>query len=101
MKKSPPPIALSDLQWARVRLLIAQFEPAALTDPFTTRAVLSALLYQALTGCPWSDIPANYPPVETVLAARQHWSELGLLRLLSAILLVNLEEDRADLRRFG
>jgi transposase len=102
VKASPPtPIAVSDLQWARVGPLIAHFDAAAMADACGTRAVLSALLYQAVAGCPWNDLPPCYPSCQTVVATCQRWSELGLVRLLSAVLLVDLEENRADEHQSG
>ena len=69
----------SDTEWA----LIASLMPAAkkVGRPRTTdlRDVFDAILYIATTGCQWSMLPNDFPPVSTVRRYFYDWRDNGLL----------------------
>jgi transposase len=85
----PTGLPVSERQWARVAPLLAQAVPAAPQG----RALVSALLYQAVTGRPWAELVAEDPRWLRVQAVCQQWQELGLLDALSQALLVRLGRD--------
>lgn len=90
---------VSDAQWARVRPLIARIaHPGGLLE-HDLRAMLGAILYRALTGCDWEEIPNSYPPAARIEELYRHWRQLGLLELLSAMLLVRLHVETDELPR--
>jgi transposase len=86
------PLAVSDRQWARVAQLLGRLDEAA-PPAAVSRAILGALLYHAATGRPWTALPAGYPPPDLVRQTYERWRQCGLLTLLSAVLLVDLDAE--------
>lgn len=107
MKESPMahepieiPITLSDAQWARLAPLLTHLDTVA-TPPDLLRAVLSTLLYRAVTGSGWDQLPERYPPPIVVQQTYERWQQLGLLDLISAGLLVQLSDAPDNYSRGG
>lgn len=88
----PAPVAVSDTQWARVSPLLVRGDAALALARGDLRAILSALVYRAATGCSWGELPPAYPAADLVRAVYRRWQRLGLLNSLSAALLVQLSD---------
>lgn len=50
------------------------------------REILNAIFYQTRTGCPWDDLPRDFPPKSTVYDYFAAWKKTGLLDRIHAIL---------------
>jgi transposase len=77
-------------------LITALDQPPAPLAAATTRALVQALLYRALTDGAWDALPAWAPPATLVAATYRRWQQLGLLAQLSAELRVCLSRDDAS-----
>jgi transposase len=84
----PSKFALSDTLWARVAAILATVDP---TPPHNARAILEAIIYRALTGTIWQDLPAVYPSPAVVMDCAARWEQLGLWPRLEPVLLVRLD----------
>lgn len=62
---------LTDKQWAVLEsFFLPRSRPNGRGRPFReARAVLNGVLWVLRTGAPWHDLPARYPPYQTVIAA--------------------------------
>jgi transposase len=80
--------AMSDALWARVAAVLTAVDPA---PPADARALLDAIVYRALTGATWDELPAGYPPPPDVAACAERWRALGLLKRLEPVLLLRLD----------
>jgi transposase len=81
---------MSDGLWARTAAILQSVDPV---PPPNARALLEAIIYVALTGTAWTDLPANYPPPADVTACAARWRNLGLLQRLEPILLFRLADQ--------
>jgi transposase len=79
---------MTDALWARVEVVLAAVDPA---PPRNARAVLEAIIYRALSGTTWQELPAAYPAPEEVAACADRWQELGLWPRLEPVLLVRFD----------
>lgn len=68
------PSDLNNKQWACLDPLLDA--PAHATA--NRRAIVNALLYVLRTGCPWSYLPREYPPVGTVTTWFYRWAQSGV-----------------------
>ena len=50
------------------------------------REILNAIFYQAHTGCPWADLPRDFPPKSTVYDCLKAWRKNGTLERIHAAL---------------
>jgi putative transposase len=80
---------LTDAEWELLVPLLPKRRPgdgrgAPRQHPW--RAILNAIFYQARTGCPWRDLPRDFPPKSTVYGYFQAWRRDGTLARLHATL---------------
>jgi transposase len=77
---------LTDPQWELIAPLLGRWH--RLEHPnreHSLREILNAILYQTRTGCPWRDLPGDFPPYSTVSdyfhrwRKQQRWAELHAL----------------------
>jgi transposase len=80
---------MSEALWARLAPVVATVDP---TPPPAARALLEAIIYRALTGSAWSELPARYPAPEQVVACAVRWRAQGLWPRLERLLLFRLGE---------
>jgi transposase len=78
---------LSDALWARVAAILATVDPA---PPANARALVDAIIFRALAGCTWDELPSAYPPPSDVAACAERWRELGFQKRLEPVLLFRL-----------
>jgi putative transposase len=50
------------------------------------REILNAIFYQVRTGCPWEDLPRDFPPKSSVYDYFAAWKKSGLLDRIHATL---------------
>jgi transposase len=79
---------MSDALWTRVAPVLATVDP---TPPPDARALLDAIIYRALTGIAWTELPARYPAPEHVAACAERWRALGLWPRLEPLLLFRVD----------
>ena len=93
MAPAPPPVALTDAQWARVAPLLPPIDRSrGGRPPRDPRPIVAALLWLARTGAAWRELPAAYGAWLSVYRSYHRWTASGhwprILRVL--------QDDEAD-----
>lgn len=80
---------ISDELWRILEPLFEELDPPRRSgrQRHPPRALLDAILYRAITGAPWSSLPASYPDDSSVHRAFQRWRRLGIMDRVWSILL--------------
>ena len=83
------PSDLTNLEWKMVRPLLPARNRLGRPRRLKLRQVWNAMQYIAASGCTWSLLPKDFPPVSTVRYYVYRWRDNGLLvkinrRLLAA-----------------
>jgi len=89
MRSKPYSTDLTDAEWALLAPLLPQRRPGdgrGAPRKHSRREILNALFYQLRTGCPWEDLPRDFPPKGTVYDYFRTWSRDGTLDRLHAAL---------------
>jgi len=60
------PSDTSDEQWALIEPLLPDARTGGQPEKHPRRAVVDAILYVVRTGCAWRQLPADFPPWQTV-----------------------------------
>ena len=60
------PSDTSDEQWALIEPLLPPVNQGWRPEKHPRRAVVDAILYVVRTGCAWRQLPADFPPWQTV-----------------------------------
>jgi transposase len=60
------PSDTSDEQWAMIEPLLPQVNTGGCPEKHSRRAIVDAILYVVRTGCAWRQLPAGFPPWQTV-----------------------------------
>jgi transposase len=79
---------MSDALWTRISIVLNAVDQA---PPANARALLDAMIYLALSGGDWAELPAAYPPTSEVAAGAVRWRRLGLFERLEPELPVRLD----------
>jgi transposase len=80
------PSDTSDEQWALIEPLLPPVNLGGRPEKHPRRAVVVAILYVVRTGCAWRQLPADFPPWQTVYWYFARWEEQRVtLRLLDAL----------------
>lgn len=85
MPRKPYSSDLSEAEWRLVEPHLPQRRPGdgrGAPRRLDRREILNAILYQARTGCPWRDLPGDFPPWSTVFGYFQSWTQDGTLQRL-------------------
>lgn len=80
---------LNEAEWALLEPLLPQRRPGdgrGAPRKHSHREILNAIFYQARTGCPWEDLPRDFPPKSTVYGYFQAWRRDGTLERIHAAL---------------
>lgn len=75
---APAPTDVLEVVWQR---LTAMLPPATRTGrPYAhdRRVILEAIVYVMQRGCAWHDLPATFPPWQTVYAQLCRWKAAGI-----------------------
>ncbi len=75
------PSDLTDAQWLRLEPLLAVVRDGrhggGRPRKYALRRIVDAMLYVVKTGCPWRQMPANFPPWGSVYQQFRAWREDG------------------------
>jgi transposase len=69
------PSDTSDEQWAVIEPLLPPVNPGGRPEKHPRRAVVDAILYVVRTGCAWRQLPADFPPWQTVYWYFVRWEQ--------------------------
>lgn len=77
MKPSSYPSDLTDDQWQLIASLLPSAKPGGRPRSVELRAVVNAILYILVTGCPWRYLPSSYPKWKTIYHYFATWRDDG------------------------
>jgi putative transposase len=89
LRPKPYSTDLTDPEWELVQPLLPKRRAGdgrGAPRKHSYREILNAIFYQAHTGCPWEDLPRDFPPKSTVYDYFAAWTSTGLLDRLHAAL---------------
>ena len=69
------PSDLTTEQWKRVEPLLPAVKTGGRPEKHPRRAIVDAILYVGRTGCSWRQLPADFPPWQTVYWYFVRWEE--------------------------
>ena len=69
------PSDTSDEQWALIEPLLPPVNTGGRPEKHPRRAVVDAILYVVRTGCAWRQLPADFPPWQTVYWYFNRWEQ--------------------------
>jgi transposase len=75
------PSDLTDAQWVLIELLLPPLPPqrrAGRPESHPRRSIVDAILYVVRTGCSWRQLPADFPPWQTVYWHFTRWENTGV-----------------------
>jgi transposase len=85
-RQSRYPSDLTDEEWELVEPLLPPPGEGGRPEKHPRRAVIDAILYVVRTGCAWRQLPADFPPWQTVYWYFARWEEQRVtLRMLDAL----------------
>src|SRR3954451_24242233 len=74
-RRSRYPSDTSDEQWALIEPLLPEPRPGGRPEKHPRRAVVDAILYVVRAGCAWRQLPADFPPWQTVYWYFNQWEQ--------------------------
>jgi len=80
------PSDLTDQQWKLVEALLPAVKTAGRPEKHPRRALVDAILYVVRTGCSWRQLPADFPPWQTVYWYFARWEEQKVTEAMLAAL---------------
>jgi transposase len=69
------PSDTSDEQWALIEPLLPPMNTGGRPEKHPRRAIVDAILYVVRTGCSWRQLPADFPPWQTVYWYFNQWEQ--------------------------
>jgi transposase len=72
------PSDTSDEQWALIEPLLPEVKTGGRPEKHPRRALVDAILYVVRTGCSWRQLPADFPPWQTVYWYFVRWEQGGV-----------------------
>ena len=69
------PSDTSDEQWALIEPLLPPMRTGGRPEKHPRRAIVDAILYVVRTGCAWRQLPADFPPWQTVYWYFNQWEQ--------------------------
>ena len=85
-RQSRYPSDLTDAEWELVEPLLPAAGEGGRPEKHPRRAVVDAILYVVRTGCAWRQLPADFPPWQTVYWYFARWeTQRVTLRMLDAL----------------
>jgi transposase len=69
------PSDTSDEQWVLIEPLLPEVKTGGRPEKHPRRAVVDAILYVVRTGCSWRQLPADFPPWQTVYWYFVRWEQ--------------------------
>src|SRR4051812_22944380 len=74
-RRSRYPSDTSDEQWALVEPLLPPVKTGGRPEKHPRRAIVDAILYVVRAGCSWRQLPADFPPWQTVYWYLNQWEQ--------------------------
>jgi transposase len=74
-RKQLYPSDTSDEQWELIEPLLPDVKSSGRPEKHPRRAVVDAILYVVRTGCAWRQLPADFPPWQTVYWYFNRWEQ--------------------------
>lgn len=74
-RKRRYPSDLTPAQWRHIAALLPPPRPGGRPEKHPRRAIVDAILYVVRTGCSWRQLPADYPPWQTVYWYFVRWEQ--------------------------
>jgi putative transposase len=88
MERAPYTTDLTDGQWQLIEPLLPPRFPRGRPREVDFREVVNAILYVGRCGCPWRDLPHDFPPYRSVFGYFTAWQHDGTwLRVHDTLLL--------------
>jgi transposase len=87
------PSDLSDLQWELVEPLLPAPKTGGRPEKHPRRTIVDAILYVVRTGCSWRQLPADFPPWETVYWYFTRWEDAKVTEKILATVREQLREQ--------
>jgi len=86
MSRKAYPTDLSDQQWDIVQPLLPRKVGKGRNQKVDLREILNAIFYWLRTGCPWRNLPHDFPPPGTVFYHYNKWKKKGVWKQLCSTL---------------
>src|SRR4051795_9823383 len=74
-RRSRYPSDTNDEQWALIEPLLPEARSGGRPEKHPRRAVVDAILYVVRTGGAWRQLPADFPPWQTVFGSLNQWQQ--------------------------
>ena len=74
-RRSRYPSDTSDEQWPLIQPLLPEVKTGGRPEKHPRRALVDAILYVERTGCAWRQLPADFPPWQTVYWYFNRWEQ--------------------------
>jgi transposase len=75
VRRARYPSDTSDEQWVLIEPLLPEMKTGGRPEKHPRRAVVDAILYVVRTGCSWRQLPADFPPWQTVYWYFVRWEQ--------------------------
>jgi transposase len=85
-KRRPFPSDLTTTEWQGIAPLVPPSRPGGRPRDQDMREVMNAILYLLGNGCSWRQLPAEFPPWQTVYTYLRQWKQDGTLTHLRQIM---------------
>jgi putative transposase len=84
MERKRYPTDLSDKEWAILEPLVPAVKPGGRPARWPRREIVNAIFYLVRSGCPWRQLPHDFPPHQTVYDYFRTWRLEGTWEALHA-----------------
>ncbi len=90
------PSDLTGEQWKLIEALLPAINTGGRPEKHPRRAIVDAILYVVRTGCSWRQLPADFPPWQTVYWYFVRWEEQQVTEAMLAALreALRVQQDR-------
>ena len=88
------PSDLTDAQWAIIEALLPPPRRSGRPEKHPRRAIVDAILYVVRTGCSWRQLPADFPPWQTVYWYFVAWEKARVTHAMLAALRGELRQQQ-------
>lgn len=88
------PSDLTDAQWAIIEALLPPPRRSGRPEKHPRRSIVDAILYVVRTGCSWRQLPADFPPWQTVYWYFVAWEKARVTHAMLAALRGELRQQQ-------
>lgn len=94
MERRAYPTDLTDEQWAILAPILPAPRKQGRPRKADMREVMNALIYLVRTGCPWRNLPHDFPPYRTVFYYFSRWRKCGVWKKIHDKLHERIREEK-------